>query len=115
VKIKGDGQNINFANAFTRPFSDAVEIYLADKQPGRLTVISGLVATSYEYKEGETVQPSPAITINRESAVRLMDAFWNIGIRPSQDAQSVGQLAAIEKHLKDMRRLAFKVLKVDEP
>ena len=115
MKIK-DGNSVNFANAFKAPFSDAVDLYLANKYPdGKISVCSGMVFTMYQGQEGQIVNPPSSIKLNNDSAAILMNALWNIGIRPSHEAQSVGQLAAIEKHLKDMRRIAFKAIKTDEP
>ena len=45
--------------------------------------------------------------MTRENAQRLMDDLWECGLRPSSGAGSVGQLAATEYHLEDMRKLVF--------
>lgn len=103
----------NFANAVSVPFSNGVDIFLADKQAGSIVVVSGLMATKHE-REGEVLNIQP-IRLDKKSAVNLLDALWNCGIRPSQDAQTVGQLAAVQKHLEDMRQLAFKTLSVEKP
>jgi hypothetical protein len=46
-------------------------------------------------------------------AKEIMDNLWNCGIRPS-DQGSPGQLRATEKHLNDMRKIAFKKLNMGE-
>jgi hypothetical protein len=48
------------------------------------------------------------VTLRDEEAQSLMDALWNTGVRPSNGEGSVGQLAATEAHLADMRALVFK-------
>lgn len=41
-----------------------------------------------------------------------MDALWHCGLRPSEGTGSAGSLAATEKHLKDMRAIAFDLLQM---
>ena len=45
----------------------------------------------------------------------LMDDLWNCGIRPTEGKGSAGQLVAVQDHLKDMRKIAEKFLKVNLP
>lgn len=40
----------------------------------------------------------------------LMDSLWECGIRPSEGQGSAGQLAAVQKHLEDMRTFANRLL-----
>jgi hypothetical protein len=49
----------------------------------------------------------PTLTIRPDEAQQFMDELWRVGIRPTEGAGSVGQMAATEKHLEDMRRLVF--------
>lgn len=55
----------------------------------------------------------PAMVLTKEAAQNLMDELWNSGVRPSNGAGSVGELAATQAHLKDMREMvaAFMELK----
>jgi hypothetical protein len=55
----------------------------------------------------EIVQPE-ALRITPEDAQQFMDELWRAGIRPTEGAGSVGQLAAVNRHLEDMRTLVFK-------
>jgi hypothetical protein len=41
----------------------------------------------------------------------LMDQLWQCGLRPTEGTGSAGSLAATERHLKDMREIAFGLLK----
>ena len=52
----------------------------------------------------------PAIRLEREDAQRLMDELWQAGLRPSEGTGSAGSLAATERHLSDMRSIAFAAL-----
>lgn len=42
-----------------------------------------------------------------DTAQELMDELWHCGLRPSDGTGSAGSLRATEKHLEDMRKLAF--------
>ena len=54
-------------------------------------------------------QPNePTLRIKPNEAQMFMDELWRAGIRPTEGAGSVGQMAATEKHLDDMRSLVFK-------
>lgn len=62
------------------------------------------------------LESRPTLEIRREEAQEFMDQLWNCGIRPTEGAGSVGQMAATERHLEDMRRLVFeKPSRVEEP
>lgn len=60
--------------------------------------------------EGETADPF--MRLNPADAQQLMDELWRLGIRPSQEQGSIGQAAAMLRHLDDMRTIAFHTLKV---
>lgn len=60
-------------------------------------------------KDLEMFAPScPALTLNKTSAQQLMDDLWTCGLRPSEGTGSAGALAAVNRHLEDMRTLVFK-------
>ena len=54
----------------------------------------------------------PFMVMSLETAQLLMDELWNCGLRPSEGAGSAGSLAATERHLKDMKTIAFHALKI---
>jgi len=56
---------------------------------------------------------SDPIRITPEIAQELTDSLWAIGIRPYAAKGSAGQLSAVENHLSDMRRIAFKGLEME--
>lgn len=59
---------------------------------------------------GERV--GPFIELEMTAAQLLMDELWGCGLRPSEGSGSAGSLAATERHLADMKTLAFHALKV---
>lgn len=56
-----------------------------------------------------------AFDLTPEEAQQFMDELWRVGVRPTAGAGSVGQLAATERHLEDMRTLVFKSNDGDVP
>ncbi len=45
----------------------------------------------------------------------LFNQLWHLGFRPKDGTGSSGHVGSIERHLEDMRALAFSKLKVDKP
>ena len=60
--------------------------------------------------EGMLVQPMMQLDVTE--AQSLMDQLWHCGLRPSEGSGSAGSLAATERHLADMKTIAFHALKV---
>lgn len=50
--------------------------------------------------------------ITKRQAQILLDDLWHCGIRPSDGTGNTGQLAATQKHLDDMKEIAFFALKI---
>lgn len=57
--------------------------------------------------EEQFIQRDPSLQMTVEEAQQLMDELWRCGIRPVEGMGSAGQAAATEKHLDDMRKIAF--------
>ncbi len=92
------------------PLLNAVEVWAQDGD----AVFEQVILTTKH--EGEMRDPFMAITM--ESAQKLMDELWHCGIRPTEGAGSAGAMAAVQRHLEDMRTLVFeepKVTKIREP
>jgi len=60
------------------------------------------------YSDQEIIEP--LLTLSHDEAQLLMEELWQAGVRPAQAAGSVGQLGAVEKHVADMRSIAFGAL-----
>lgn len=75
--------------------------------------IAAPVCMSVLTPEMEGMVINPLFSLTKDAARNLMDELWNAGVRPSNEAGSVGELAAVQAHLKDMRALvdAFMELK----
>ena len=85
---------LTLANISTRDGTRTVAIV----NPLTLTV-----KTSEELMEEHV----PTMRLRPDEAQQFMDELWRVGIRPTEGAGSVGQMAATEKHLDDMRKLVF--------
>jgi hypothetical protein len=70
---------------------------------------------SFEPWDVATEAADYTFKLRHDSPQKLMDELWKAGIRPSSGEGSVGQLAATEYHLKDMRAIVQKYLKTDLP
>lgn len=54
------------------------------------------------------------LDIDINEAQKLMDDLWDCGLRPSEGTGSAGALAATQKHLNDLRKIAFNKLGIKE-
>jgi hypothetical protein len=53
-----------------------------------------------------------AISLPMDAAQTLMDDLWNSGVRPTEGAGSAGAMRAAERHIADLRAVAFKALDI---
>ena len=84
-------------------------LHVWDERGGKLYVPEKLCL-----KEGnEFLQKPPILKIDRKEGFQdLMDDLWNIGLRPTQKADSYkAEVEAIKFHLEDMRTLVFHATK----
>jgi hypothetical protein len=71
------------------------------------------VALPLMFKEAEVdVITTPCMNFDITAAQRLMDELWQCGLRPSEGTGSAGSLAATERHLADMRTIAFHTINI---
>ncbi len=61
--------------------------------------------------EGFAPFPQPTMYLRDEEAQGVMDELWRCGMRPTEGSGSAGSLAATERHLADMQKIAWGVLK----
>lgn len=94
---------------YPNPCSRAIEIYVTKGT----TYPVEMEWEDVECTEG-THRP-PTFTLDYEACQALMDSLYGSGFRPTQGTGSAGQREALEKHLEDMRVLAFTKLKVEKP
>lgn len=88
----------------------AISLYVLGRQrfgKQRLSVMSIPTFTTYE-DEGQALGSlrEPTLKVSYEAAQRLLDELWRCGIRPTEEG-TAGQVAAMQAHLQDMRRIVF--------
>jgi hypothetical protein len=64
----------------------------------------------WEENELDGCTRPPTFTLDPGACQALMDSLFASGFRPSQATGSAGQREALEKHLDDMRTIAFMFL-----
>ena len=100
------------------PFGDGIQIFAhgGSVHDERRAIF---LPTVVEYKTVDKIaiptEPEPWLQLDVESAQRLMDELWNVGLRPSEGTGSAGSLAATQKHLNDVRAIVAKTLDVKLP
>jgi hypothetical protein len=92
------------------PWSDGVELAVFDRRDFGMTVAEPL--TMRPINDGEFIG-EPTLRMTNAEAQMLTDELWRCGWRPSEGSGSAGSLAATERHLKDMQRIAMGLLKKD--
>jgi len=91
------------------PWSEKVGFLLMKHETGK----PRLVAKSLEFVELPAGAPADStFNLDGQEAQELIDALWNCGLRPTQGKSSIGRLEAVERHLADMRTIAFDKLEI---
>lgn len=86
-------------------------IYLFERhKDGSQSVCTGVAMA----KADTALYMDPAAHLTKEAAQELLDDLWRSGIRPSVGVSSSGQLEAMQSHITDLRKLAFKAYKVND-
>lgn len=78
-----------------------------------VSVVEPMTLRKVEENDARPIEPT--LTLHTDDAQQWMDELWRVGIRPTEGAGSVGQLAATQKHLEDMRSVAFNRLGITPP
>lgn len=102
----------------TREFilSDGISLHLWSQfntpgdVPQRAVAEPVVMRALTEKDDGVPIQPF--LHLNVEVAQQLMDELWSVGLRPTEGTGSAGALAATQRHLEDMKTVAFHALKI---
>lgn len=93
-------------------FANGVSLYLRERPgDGRTLFASPVEMVEMKQDPGVYSPAQPMVSLALDEAQRLMDELWQCGLRPSEGTGSAGSLAATERHLADMRKVAFAALK----
>ncbi len=106
--MKGDIKPFEFM-ARREAWNNGVSLYARQTTEGM-----GLtIAKPLEFHQHDSCMiADPFAILEIQVAQQLMDELWQCGLRPSEGTGSAGSLKATEKHLDDMRKIAFKNLKI---
>lgn len=97
------------ARAVSAPWNRGIEfLVFATDRLHESYIAQPLVFEKYELG---TKSEDPTFLLPIEMAQTLIDDLWHCGLRPSEGTGSAGALAATQKHLDDMRTIAFDLLK----
>jgi hypothetical protein len=90
-------------------WSNSVEIAVF----GRLNNGDTKVAAVQWETIAESCELKPLLVIRKDHAQVLMDDLWNAGIRPTEGSGSAGAMRMAERHIQDLRAVAFKLLGIE--
>lgn len=94
---------------FSRNFGgDHIEMYGSVKEGDRISYAKNVLMETKGERDYSLIDPF--LRLSYDDCQTMMDALWDVGIRPSNGSGSAGQLAATEKHLDDMRNLTFNLI-----
>ena len=89
-------------------WSDGISIYMRQRTVG----VSDAVALPVTMKQRDPgLLVEPMLRLGIQGAQQLMDELWQCGLRPTEGTGSAGSLAATERHLGDMQKIALGLLK----
>lgn len=96
-------------------WSKSIDFHMAYRDEHGFSVAQNLVMeriSDEDAADGKVRGPFMSLPV--ESAQSLIDALWGVGLRPSEGTGSSGSLAATERHLDDMKTIAFHVLDISK-
>lgn len=90
------------------PWANSIEIAAFGKLPSGDT--KAAVVQWQTISEAAELPTLLALSIIQAQV--LMDDLWNAGIRPTEGAGTAGAMRAAERHIEDLRTIAFRLLEV---
>ncbi len=97
------------------PWSRGIEVLIQvsdRREDGEFLAYAAPLELKRVTREMKGMVPTPTFRMDENDAQRLMDELWHIGLRPSEGSGSAGALAATQRHLEDMKSVAFHALKL---
>ena len=86
--------------------SDIELVFFGRHDDGMMSIAKPLILE----KAVDGAISEPTVTLRNDMAQALIDELWRCGLRPSEGTGSAGSLAATERHLKDMQKIALGLL-----
>lgn len=97
------------ARAFREFRNRGVSVFIEEIRNNECWVAEPITLRKITDDELFKTDDAPPLSLKMPAAQKLMDDLWDCGLRPSEGSGSAGQLAAVQKHLEDMRKLLSKV------
>ena len=110
IKLSNRGGLELFVRALPRPWaSGSIECLVIGKRwDGARFQLEN--AEFVPLAETDMVDDAATLPLSFDAVQALMDDLWACGFRPSEKRNESGALAATEKHLADMQKIAFTLL-----
>lgn len=90
-------------------YRNKIDILLIDHSDSRRVGVAKSVV--FEVVDEGALIEDPTLSVHPDVAQGLMDELWRVGLRPSEGTGSAGSLAATQSHLKDMRSIAYALMR----
>jgi len=90
-------------------WQDGISIYMRQRTVGQGDTIA-LPVVMEKRDPMHTTRVQPMLTLGIHEAQQLIDELWQCGLRPTERTGSAGSLAATERHLADMQKIALGLL-----
>ncbi len=96
-------------------WSRYIDFYMKNRtDDGIVSVARNITFNTLNKEEVEDgILGIPFMSLPIEAAQSLMDQLWGAGLRPSEGSGSAGSLAATERHLADIKTIAWHALKIN--
>ncbi len=101
---------ITYIRAQTQAWSWGIGLFIVSNDGNKPVRVKEIVMEAVDPDAHISCEPS--FTIEKNVAQVLMDDLWNCGVRPTDGAGTAGSMRATEKHLDDMRKIAFHKLEI---
>jgi hypothetical protein len=86
------------------PWVDAIEFIIAKSDSGNSDDVYSYKLVKDKLVNRTDVESPTGEYISTEAATHLMSQLWQCGIRPPEAEDSIGQLEATERHLRDLQK-----------
>lgn len=71
---------------------------------------------AHDWEKLHDMEREPICSISKASAQALLDDLYRLGLRPSERSDAdKGTIAAMERHVADLRDIAFAALEIKKP
>jgi hypothetical protein len=92
---------------------DRINFRLYAIGPGKtIAIAEPIVMRTLSENEEPSQDVDSTFSVTIDEARRVMDCLWLCGIRPSNQF-TIADVATTEAHIKDLRKIAFKLLKIE--